>query len=117
MADGYVHISIIGTDEKDYYVEMEYELVGMTNPKDVVQTMTASEAAAAGYKNGEVIQTPYTGYSANTYKIKYSKETGEVISRELEAYSKYKSRDKITVSVVPDPTEAPGNGWPSGDEE
>ena len=117
VADGYVHISIVGTDEKDYYVEMEYELVGMTNPKDVVQTMTASEAAAAGYKNGEVIQTPYTGYSANTYKIKYSKETGEVISRELEAYSKYKSRDKITVSVVPDPTEAPGNGWPSGDEE
>ena len=117
VADGYVHISIVGTDEKDYYVEMEYELVGMTNPKDVVQTMTASEAAAAGYKNGEVIQTPYTGYSANTYKIKYSKETGEVISRELEAYSKYKSRDKITVSIVPDPTEAPGNGWPSGDEE
>ena len=108
VADGYVHISIIGTDEKDYYVEMEYELVGRTTPKEVVQTMTASEAAAAGYKDGEVIQTAYTGYSVNTYKIKYSKETKEEISRELEAYSKYKSRDKITVSVVAD---APDYGW------
>ena len=113
VADGYVHISIIGTDEKDYYVEMEYDLLGMTNPKDVVQTMTASEAAAAGYKDGEVIQTAYTGYSVDTYKIKYSKETGEEISREKEAYSKYKSRDKITVSIVPDPTEEPDYGWPS----
>ena len=115
VADGSVHISIIGTDEKDYYVEMEYDIVGMTNPQDVVQTMTVSEAAAAGYKDGEVIQTAYTGYSVDTYKVKYSKETGEQISREKEAYSKYKSRDKITVSVVPDPTEAPAYTEPSFD--
>ena len=105
VSGGYVHISIIGTDEKDYYVEMEYDLVGMYKPEEVIQTMTASEAAAAGYKNGQVIQTAYTGYSVNTYKVKYSKETKEEISREKEAYSKYKSRDKITVSVVPDPTQ------------
>ena len=111
VADGYVHISIIGTDEKDYYVEMEYELVGRTSPTDEIQTMTASEAAAAGYKDGQVIQTAYTGYSVNTYKIKISKETGEQLSRELEAYSKYKARNKITVSVVPDPTQAPENDW------
>ena len=106
VADGYVHISIIGTDEKDYYVEMEYDLVGMDYPEETVQTMTASEAAAAGYKDGQVIQTAYTGYSVNTYKVKYSKETKEEISRAKETYSKYKSRDKITVSVVPDPTQA-----------
>ena len=106
VADGYVNISIIGTDEKDYYVEMEYDLVGMTKYEEVVKTMTKSEADAAGYKDGEVIQTPYTGYSVNTYKLKYSKETKELISKEKETYSKYKSRDKITVSVVPDPTEA-----------
>ena len=106
VADGYVHISIIGTDEKDYYVEMEYDLVGMTKSEEEIQTMTASEAAAAGYKDGQVIQTAYTGYSVNTYKIKYNKETKEEISREKEAYSKYKARNKITVSVVPDPTVA-----------
>ena len=105
VADGYVHISIIGTDEKDYYVEMEYDLVGMTKYEEEVQTMTASEAAAAGYKDGQVIQTPYTGYSVNTYRVKYSKETKEEISREKEAYSKYKNRNKITVSVIPDPTQ------------
>ena len=104
VADGYVNISIIGTDERDYYVEMEYDLVGMTQFEDEIQTMTTSEAAAAGYKDGQVIQTPYTGYSVNTYKLKYSKETKELISKEKEAYSKYKSRNRITVSVIPDPT-------------
>ena len=107
VADGYVNISIIGTDEKDYYVEMEYELVGMSKPEDEIKSMTKSEAAAAGYKDGQVIQTAYTGYSVNTYKVKYSKETKEQISREKETYSKYKSRNKITVSVVPDPTTPP----------
>ena len=107
VADGHVNISIIGTDEKDYYVEMEYELVGMSKPEDEIKTMTKSEAAAAGYKDGQVIQTAYTGYSVNTYKVKYSKETKEQISREKETYSKYKSRNKITVSVVPDPTTPP----------
>ena len=76
----------------------------MYKSEEVVQTMTASEAAAAGYKDGEVIQTAYTGYSVNTYKLKYSKETKELISKEKEAYSKYKSRNRITVSVIPDPT-------------
>ena len=103
VADGYVHISIIGTDEKDYYVEMEYDLVGMTQYEEEVKTMTKSEASAAGYKDGQVIQTPYTGYSVNTYKVKYSKETQEEISRAKEAYSKYKVRNKIVVSIVPDP--------------
>lgn len=112
VSGGYVHISIIGTDEKDYYVEMEYDLVGMYKPEEVVQTMTAAEAAAAGYKDGQVIQTAYTGYSVNTYKVKYSKETKQEISREKEAYSKYKSRDKITVSVVPEATQPPAETTP-----
>ena len=107
VANGYVTISIIGTDEKDYYVEMEYEILETYGYDEVTETMTASEAAAAGYKDGEVIQTPYNGCKVNTYKLKYSKETKALISREFEAYSKYKSREKVTVSVIPDPTEAP----------
>ena len=109
VANGYVTMSIIGTDEKDYYVEMEYEIVESYGYEEVIETMTESEAAEAGYADGDVIQSSYNGYKVNTYKVKYSKETGEKISREFEALSKYKARNKIILSVIPDPTEAPSD--------
>ena len=60
VEDGYVKMQILGTDEKDYYVEMESE---------------ASYGADYIY--------------AKSYKCKYDKATGELISRELEARSNY----------------------------
>ena len=60
VSDGYVKMKLLGTDEKDYYVVMESEY-------------GASDVAI---------------YS-RSYKCKYDKETGELISRELEARSNY----------------------------
>ena len=56
------------------------------------------------------IQTAYNGCTVQTYKLKYDKVTKELISKEEDQISKYKKRDKITVSIqVPTepPTEAP----------
>lgn len=60
VSDGYVKVSILGTEERDYYIEME------------------SEAAWGS-----------TVIYAKSYKCKYDRETGELISRELEARSNY----------------------------
>lgn len=60
VSDGYVKMKILGTDEKDYYVKME-------------STFWDEEVAVY----------------ARSYKCKYSKETDERISREVEAYSSY----------------------------
>jgi len=63
-----------------------------------------------GYKDGEVIQTAYTGRTVKTYKVKYDKETNEKLSTTYEATSRYKSRDKIIARVEappPPPTEPP----------
>ena len=60
VSDGYVKMKIMGTDEKDYFIKMETE-----------------------YGYGE------TGIYARSYKCKYDKETGELISRDLEARSAY----------------------------
>lgn len=60
VSDGYVKMKLLGTDEKDYYVVMESE-----------------------YGAGDV------AIYARSYKCKYDKETGELISRELEARSNY----------------------------
>lgn len=60
VSDGYVKMKILGTDEKDYYIKME---------------STYWDEEVATY--------------ARSYKCKYSKETDERISREVEAYSSY----------------------------
>lgn len=57
---GYMKMEIWGTDEKDYYVEMR-----------------------SGRSDEEL------RIYSNSYKYKYSKETGELISKELEARSSY----------------------------
>ena len=108
VEDGFVHVQLIGTDEKDYYIEMEYEIIGSEAPETIYEDM--EEDNPEGYKDGEVIQTPYKGYWVNTYKLKYDKETGELISREFDRESIYKKRDKIIAKIVktPDPTEPAG---------
>ena len=104
VADGYVHCKFIGTDEKDYYIEMEYEITGTNGPTTVYEEYPPDNPE--GYKDGEVIQTAYKGYWVNTYKNKYDKETGELIVREFDQMSAYKKRDKIIAKIV-QPTEPP----------
>ena len=104
VEDGYVHIQLIGTDEKDYYIEMEYEIIGSESPDVKYQDMAADNAD--GYKDGDVIVTAYKGYTVKTYKVKYDKETGELIAREYDRTSKYKKRDKV-IARIEKPTEPP----------
>ena len=114
VADGYVHAKLIGTDEKDYYVEMEYEIIGYNTAGSVVEVYPPDNPE--GYKDGEVIQTAYNGCTVQTYKLRYDKETKELIEKVEDQISKYKKRDKITVSIqVPTepPTEAPAPEAPA----
>lgn len=104
VADGYVHCKLVGTDEKDYYVEMEYEIIGYQTASSVVEVYPPDNPE--GYKDGEVIQTAYNGCTVQTYKLRYDKETKELIEKVEDQLSKYKKRDKITVSIQV-PTEPP----------
>lgn len=60
VSEGYVRMQILGTDEKDYYIEMK---TGSSDDGDVTYAVS--------------------------YKYKYSKETGELLSKDLEARSSY----------------------------
>lgn len=60
MEDEHVKMQILGIDEKDYYIKME--------------TGSGEDEYA---------------YYARSYKCKYDKETNELISRDVEAYSTY----------------------------
>lgn len=97
---GQVTVRILGTDTKDYYVKMEYDQYNMVWWKTEYVEMTAEEAQSKGYTDGEVICTPYNGSTVQTYKVKYSKETDEVISREKEELSIYNSRNYMICKIV-----------------
>ena len=96
-----VIIKILGTDVKDYYIKMEYEMSNVL-PHEIYEDHDAS----SGYKDGEVIRQGTLGHHVKTYRCKYSKKTNVLISRELEARSSYMSRDRVIARVkAPDPTE------------
>lgn len=113
VADGYVKARLIGTDEKDYYIKMESEVITMRNPTTVYEEIDVDDNPE-GYKDGQVISTAYKGYTVQTYKCKYDKETDELIAREEDRLSKYKHRDKVIAKLVkkPEPTEPPATSAP-----
>lgn len=96
--DGYVTVTFMGTDDKDYYVEMEYEVVAVYDYKTVYKEYAPDNPE--GYYDGQTITWPEVGYGVDTYRCKYSKETDELISREYEAYSDYDHRDMEICKIV-----------------
>ncbi len=106
VSGGQVHVKLVGTDTKDYYVKMVYETTDGPHYGGIEYKEFAANNEK-GYKDGEVIQTAYTGRTVKTYKIKYSKATDERLSSTYEATSTYDKRDKIiaTIKTDPKPTE------------
>lgn len=47
-----------------------------------------------------MITAGYTGYEVYTYRCRYDKETGELISREYEDWSEYRVRDEVVVKII-----------------
>lgn len=103
VSGGYVKIQLVGTDEKDYYVEMKYKFTS-TEKFDTV-TKEYEFDNEEGYKDGDIVQTGIDGKTVKTYKCKYDKKTGKLLSETLEATSTYKRRDQVVAVVKPEPTE------------
>lgn len=107
---GSTTITLLGTDQRDYYVELRYEVLATYSYDTVYQECTPNNAA--GYKDGDVLQNGHTGYSVKTYRGKYNKETKELIEEKEEAASYYKKADKIICSISGNtgPSQGIGNG-------
>lgn len=107
---GSTTVTLIGTDVKDYYVVMEYEILATYNYDTSYKSMSADNAQ--GYRNGDYITEPYTGYDIETYRCKYSKETDELLSKELEDVSNYRKRDAVICAIEGSSSENAGNDSP-----
>ncbi len=77
MSDGYVHVRLLGTDDKDYYVQMEYQILDEIGPY------------------------------VETFRCKYDKATDLLISRTHEDYTEYDDTkpDEDTQTPPPESSE------------
>lgn len=97
-ANGNVTVRLLGTDTKDYYVEMHYRITS-TDPYETIYEEYPPDNEK-NYYEGQVLITPYTGYKVLAYKHKYSKADGSLISSTLESTNEYSRRDCVVVKIV-----------------
>ena len=94
---GNVKITFMGTEDKEYLLDIESTIISQTEPTTVYQSMQKDNVY--GYKDGNVIQTGLTGYVVETYLCKYDRVTGELVSRELLHTVSYEKRDIIIIKI------------------
>ncbi len=90
-ANNNITVNLWGTKTDDTYVKMESEVLEKTPYGEVFE-----ETDELPPGETKVDQDPYTGYKVNTYRCVYNGD-GTLLSRTFEAYSRYKSRDRITL--------------------
>ena len=92
-----VKITFLGTEEKEYLLDIESVIVSQISPEIIYQSMQKDNVY--GYKDGNVIQTGLIGYQVETYLCKYDPVTGVLVSRELLSTVSYEKRDIIIVKI------------------
>ena len=113
VSDGYMKMWIMGTEERDYYTKLDFEITRYIAPDEVVEEY----GPESGYRDGEVIQKGTTGYVIRSYRYRYDRTTNELISKDFIALSTYMTEDKIIAKVTggdkDEPTEPEGPTEPS----
>ena len=65
--NGKLEIQLLGTDTKDYTVELKFVTDKVYEPVTLLQTMPFNNVG--GYKNGDILQTPIAGCDVSVYKV------------------------------------------------
>jgi len=105
VSGGYVRVKILGTEERNHYVLMDYSITKVTNP--ITEKKEFPFDNPGGYLDGDVIQEGVTGYTVKTYKVKYDLGTSQQISRDYVGTTDYAVVNKIVAKVLPEETEPP----------
>ncbi len=100
---GKVYMKLVGTYEKDYTIKMQYEILS-SNEYTTSYQMVDPKNNPNNYTDGQELVSGHTGLKVKTYKCKYSKETGALLSRTYEASSTYDRRDAVVVKFIPEET-------------
>ncbi len=104
----YVYTTFVGTDTKEYTVELDYEVTSKnpcTTKTFYIYPEMANYDKYQNYYEGQTVTFGYDGANVTTYRYKYDRN-GTLISTEVVNYSKYDRRDQ----------EVAHWGKPEGDE-
>ena len=93
---GRVSVSLVGTNEHDYTVQMTYETIATVEYEEVEEV---DETKPVGYR--ELEESPYTGYTVWSYKNYYDAD-GKLIRTEKCAISEYNKRDALYIVGPPE---------------
>ena len=102
VSGGKVHIKLIGTEWKDYTVEMSCKVWDTYEYESVVEDFPRN----SGYREGQIIQTPYTGYDMTTYRTLIYKDGSRSETTKV-ADSHYNKRNEIIAHLVDSETPPP----------
>ena len=102
---GSVTINVFGTDNRQYDIKLETEILKQHDPDTIYQVMDKDNVM--GYEDGKVLISGITGYDVAVHKIKLHKQTGNQVSKDLVNTSNYNKRDQKEVQIESDPVEPP----------
>lgn len=96
VVNGSVQISLIGTDDKDYYVKIETN-VAEHKPSTLIQTMVQDNPGK--YKENDVLVEGITGYDVTVYCSRYEKQTNRLLNSVVVSADRYEKRNKVIVAI------------------
>lgn len=105
VTGGYVKVSIIGTEERDYYIVLDSFVSETIQPETEYVDFIYNNSQ--GYKDGDVIQEGTEGHEVKSFKVKYSSTNGKKLSSDWVATTKYPGEKQIVARVEPEPTTGP----------
>ncbi len=112
VENGYVQVRFVGTDSKDYTVEISSEVSATKAPG--TDHVTLSKDNPGNYKNGDVYSNGITGYDVKIYKQTFDKDTSRDLGKELIAASSYAKKNKVVVTIAQGQTSTTPNDNPNG---
>lgn len=104
-SNGDVFVKLVGTETKDYYVKFESEHLDTYPFEEEFKEFEADNEK--GYKDGQILTDPYTGYKSRSFRAKYDKVTGKLIERTLENVDVYSTRNRVICKIIGMETEPP----------
>lgn len=102
IVDGMLTISLIGTDTREYRVEISYEILETVQPGTLYNTMLSDNPN--GYREGHVLIEGVAGVTVRTKLFKYTKDTFTLISETDLAESEYEPKNQLVVKIYTPPT-------------
>ncbi len=100
-----LQIRLIGTDTKNYTVDVKYEITQTKNPQTEYVTLTDDNPG--GHKEGAIYSSGITGYDVSVYRITSDKLTGSQLDKSLLSQSEYAKRNEVVIHVISAPNTEP----------